>query len=257
MPKVEGDPRTRDAAAAGGDARSPSRAEAPNVNPQAGRTTPDDIPPVHVLEAAQNQDRKETEDLLAGFDRPGRGPKKPSPERDFVDYYAKKKGGPDSGGKPSTPMAMAPPRQMDVSTVVKPRQTKGMPSWMAWAGAAVLMLGLGGVVAYLATGEPRSTASLPTEPTGVPMAPPVQASRDIIPLPSPPDPTTTTTTAMTVTEPVPTVTDPPPPRPTGRRDPRGVPTATAASTQTGNGSTTTASSADRKPPPRDDFIRDL
>jgi hypothetical protein len=228
------------------------------VNPHAGHTAPDDIPPVHVLEAAQNQDRKETEDLLAGFDRPGRGPKKSSPERDFVDYYAKKKGGAESG-RASAPVVVPPPRQMDVSTVVKPRKTNGLPSWFPWAGAAALMLGIGGLVAYLATGDTPSSASVPSTPTGVPMAPPIQASRDIIPPPAPADPPiTTTTTALTVTEPAPTVVEPAPPRPTGRREPKGVPGATAATTATGNGSTTTtASSADRKPPPRDDFIRDL
>ena len=67
-------------------------AESKNVKPAAS-TVQDDIPPVHVLEAAENQERKETEDLLAGFDRPGRGPKPAAKERDFVDYYAKKPSG--------------------------------------------------------------------------------------------------------------------------------------------------------------------
>lgn len=31
-------------------------------------TTPESIPPVHVLEAAYDQERKEAEELLAGFD---------------------------------------------------------------------------------------------------------------------------------------------------------------------------------------------
>jgi hypothetical protein len=263
MPKVEGDPRSSDAAVAGADARQPSKAEATNVKPQAGLTTPDDVPPIHVLEAAVHQDRKETEDLLAGFDRPGRGPKKPSPERDFVDYYAKRKGGPESGRSPATPggsLRPVGPRQINVSTVVKPRKTRGGAAWLGWAAAALLMLGIGGLVAFLATGEthPTSTGTPPSAAT-ITAATPSQTTRDIIPPPGPPDPTTTTTTPMTVTEPVP-VTDPPPPvTATGHRDPRGVPSAKIApSTSAGSGSTTaTAPSAARKPPPRDDFIRDL
>ena len=232
------------------------------MKPEAGHTVPDEIPPVHVLEAAHKQDRRETEDLLAGFDRPGRGPKKPSPERDFVDYYAKKKGGPDSGRPSNASPGAGPPRQIDVSTVVKPRKDKarGMPAWLGWAGAAVLMLGIGGLVAYLATGETRPTAGTTMGPgpattiTGA--STPSPSSQDIVPLPAPAEPATTMTTAITVTEPVATATDAPP-RPTGRHDPRGAPSAGGvASAQTGNGSTT-ASSAQRKPPPRDDFIRDL
>jgi hypothetical protein len=38
------------------------------MDPEIGQTGPFDIPPAHVLEAAQNQERKETEDLLAGCD---------------------------------------------------------------------------------------------------------------------------------------------------------------------------------------------
>ena len=229
---------------------------------QPGPTVADEIPPVHVLEAAQSQDRKETEDLLAGFDRPDRGPKKPSAERDrdFVDYYAKKKGGRDSGRGPSSgPAPVLGPRAADVATVVKPRKTRGMPAWLAWAGPGLVMLSLGGVVAYFALGSegrptagPRIGPGAATTITAATTA--IPASRDLVPPPAPADPTTTT--PITVTEPPPPTATDAPPRP-GRREPRGVPSAGAASTATGSASTTTAPSADRKPAPRDDFIRDL
>ena len=225
--------------------------------PEAGHTVPDEIPPVHVLEAAHKQDRRETEDLLAGFDRPGRGPKKPSPERDFVDYYAKKSGA-DSGRRSGAAPGAGGPRQIDVSTVVKPRKGEGMPVWLAWAGAAVLMLGFGGAVAYFATSEARPTmgtsmgSGTATTMTGAPE--PMQSSRDIIPPPAPsePEPATTTTTPLIVAEPPTTTTDAPP-RATGRHDPRSA--GSSASALTGSGSTT--ASGHRKPPPRDDFIRDM
>ncbi len=92
MSKADGDSRARGAADGGRDAASSSGAESKNVKP-ASSTIQDDIPPVHVLVAAEQQDRKETEDLLASFDRPGRGPKVAPRERDFVDSYAKKPGG--------------------------------------------------------------------------------------------------------------------------------------------------------------------
>ena len=229
------------------------------MKPQAGPTAPDEIPPIHVLEAAHNQDRKETEDLLAGFDRPGRGPKKPSPERDFVDYYAKKSGGPDSGrSAPTVPRIPFVPRQIDVATVVKPRKTPlRAPPWLGWAAAALLMLSFGGLVAFHATGETRpkavATATTITAGTG-----PALSARDIVPPPAPPEPTTTTTTAVTVVEPIVTAPEPPPRPSGGRREPRNAASAGAsAGSPATNTPTSTSTSADSKPPPRDDFIRDL
>ncbi len=215
---------------------------------------------MHVLVAAERQDRKETEDLLAGFDRPGRGPKKPGSERDFVDYYAKKKkNGPDSGRGPSSgPAVVMGPRQIDVVTVVKPRKTEGTPGWVVWLGAAVLMLGVGGAVAFIATSDARPNAKAPTGPsatTTISAATPLPSGRDVIPPPAPPEPTTTTTTPMTVSEPAPVV-DAPAPRPSGRRDPKAAPGAASTTAATAN-PTTTSQVAAPKPPPRDDFIRDM
>lgn len=233
-------------------------------------TAPDDIPPVHVLEAAQNQDRKETEDLLAGFDRPSRGPKRPSAERDFVDYYAKKKNpGIDSGPVRLTssapPSAAAKgPRQVDVSTVVVPRKSEGMPAWLAWAGAATAMLIVGGAVAYLATSDAQpSKADATTGPSAATTitaaTPPSRASVDQnIPPPSPVDANATTTTTAVVVESAAPVPVPVAPRASGKRGP-GPNVTTNASTGGAivappSAATTTEAT---KPAPRDDLIRDM
>ena len=269
MSKADGDPSSRDEAAAGSGAASSSRAEAANVKP-ANATVQDDIPPVHVLEAAQNQERKETEDLLAGFDRPGRGPKPVSKERDFVDYYARKKPGtvPSGGGRAAAPIANeAPsrpvPRQGDVSTVIIPRKGE-MPAWLGWAAAAVGMLLVGGLVAYLATADGRPSALAPTAPSAATTitsaTSPVQQSADTngdtnIP---PPGPVETPTTAVTVIEPT-TTSAPSVPgtRSSAKRDPRGAPSAAAPTTTTTRVNANPNAPDDTKPPPRDDFIRDL
>lgn len=237
----------------------------------ANATVQDDIPPVHVLEAAQNQDRKETEDLLAGFDRPGRGPKPVSKERDFVDYYARKKPGsvPSGGGRAAAPIATeapsrAVPRQRDVSTVITRRKGE-MPAWLGWAAAALGMLLVGGVVAYLATADGRPSALAPTAPSAAttitsatsPVQQSVHTNVDTnIP---PPAPVETATTAVAVIEPTTSAPGVPSTRSSAKRDPRGAPSAAAATTTTTTTVATPRANAtdDTKPPPRDDFIRDL
>ncbi|MDB5218786.1 MAG: hypothetical protein JWO86_6713 [Myxococcaceae bacterium] len=235
----------------------------------ANATVQDDIPPVHVLEAAQNQDRKETEDLLAGFDRPGRGPKPVSKERDFVDYYARKKPGsvPSGGGPAAAPIgsvgpSRAVPRQGDVSTVIVPRKGE-MPPWLGWAAAAVGMLLVGGAVAYLATADGRPSALAPTAPSAATTitsatSPVVRVQENAdtnIPPPAPAEPTTTAAVAVTVVDPLPAV---PSPRSSAKRDARGLPSAAPATTTTTTAATPRANATDdTKPPPRDDFIRDL
>ena len=245
----------------------------------ANATVQDDIPPVHVLEAAQNQDRKETEDLLAGFDRPGRGPKpvSKSKERDFVDYYARKKpGSADSGGEraaananasANAPVDAKVQRQADLSTVIVHRKRAGTPAWLGWAAAALGMLVVGGAVAYLATADGGPSVVAPTAPSAATtitsaMSPPRTSADTNIPAPAPADPTT-----ATVVEPAPamTSTSVTAPRGSAKRDARaggsasagasGVPGA-AAVPAAPRGASTTATDG-TKPPPRDDFIRDL
>ena len=243
-------------------------------------TQPDEIPSVQVLEAVQSQVRKETEDLLAGFDRPGRGPKHASPERDFVDYYAKKKGDAVDSG-PGTPSARARAsehaaqvgahtvrrvKQRDVETVVTPRQREGVPAWLGWLGAGALMVLIGGGVAFLATADGPSSSQVPTGPsaaTTITAATPVpQVNNDNVP---PPDPATATTTTTTLISPSAATAagDVAAPRASGgRRDPRVPASASASGGAGGAGAGTTTPRAmnatdGTKPPPRDDFIRDL
>lgn len=280
MSKADGDPHKPDAAGPGRDRpdapAAPSNAESSNVKSAASATREDDIPPLHVLEAAEKQDRKEAEDLLAGFDRPGRSPKAAPKGRDFVDYYARKKGssgeerGDDRAPAPSPARAIPRSRQADVATVIKPRKREGMPAWLAWGSIAAAMLAIGGVVAYLATAEPRTSAVAPTGPsaaTSITAAPLPSASNENIPPPDPPaaTPTSTTTTPMTVIEPVPgstptttaAATDSAA-RGSARRDPRATPTGAAAAAAPSAARTPRPNATDdTKPPPRDDFIRDL
>lgn len=117
MPTVDRDPIPRDSHDAPSDARGERRAEA---------TEEDVVPPIGVLVAAHEQDRKETEDLLAGFDK-RRGPKRQSRARDFVDYYA-------SRGANEEERAEEPPKPAatrDVETVVlghaKKKKDAGRP----------------------------------------------------------------------------------------------------------------------------------
>jgi hypothetical protein len=278
MPKAEGDSRSRDVAEGGPDAGA-SSTEPTNVNH--GATTPDDIPPVHVLEAAQRQDRKETEDLLAGFDRPGREPKLPAAERDFVDHYLRKKdkdarasGDSGAAARASSRHEATVPRrgssQKNISTVILPRKS-GFPPWGAWAGAAVAMLLVGGAVAYVATSEgPRGGAGAATGPSAATTitaatSPTSRATSDIPPPPpaseTAPNAATTTTTMIVESAPVPAANDVPPPRASGgRRDPRAGssgPASTVAAPPSGPAAAAAATHDRSKPPPRDDFIRDL
>lgn len=203
------------------------------MKPGAGQTLPDEVPPVHVLQAAHHQERKETEDLLAGFDVPGRGPKKPAAERDFVDYYTKKKGDRSSAAPTGS-------RRDDVLTVVRPRHDparRAPAGWVTWLGLAVLMLGIGGLVAFLATEEPGVRAAGSGAATITAASPPaLESNRDAIPPPDPVAPAELAPTTVT--------SEPAAPR-------------TRAYVSGATSSEIPATSGVRKPPPRDDFIRDM
>ena len=216
-------------------------------------TTPDVIPPVHVLEAAQQQDRRETEDLLAGFDRPGRSPRR-VPSGDFVDYFSKKKGERDAGARSSVPTAKAGQGvgRRDAETVIIPRK-KEMPAWVLWVGAAAVMVTLGASVAYVATAdapERPSASSVPSAATTITSALPVAtatattSTRDI-PLPDP----VATTTEIVTAAPAPA----PAPAPktktqttTTRRDPAASAAPNAATSQ---------QAPPPEPPPSNGYIR--
>jgi hypothetical protein len=157
-----------------------------------------------------------------------------------------------------------------VSTVIIPRKGE-MPRWLGWAAAAVAMLLVGGLVAYLATADGRPSALAPTAPSAATTitsaTSPVQQNADTnmdtdIP---PPAPVESPTTAVTVIEPT-TASAPgvPSTRSSAKRDLRGAPSAAAPTTTTAtparvnaNANANANAPDDTKPPPRDDFIRDL
>ncbi len=221
-------------------------------------TSPDPVPPLHVLEAAYEQDRKETEDLLAGFDRPGRGPQKPEArERDFVEYFTKKKSDPKVEASGSAPARSAAPpakaRQVDISTVVVPK--KRGSSGLVWIGAGAAMLALGGMVAWLATREEARTTSPGAATTITNASPPptTRTSAEDIP---PPTAASEVATAMTTTATA-TATSVPDTSARGprKREPRaGASTAPSSTPMTTIPAATTPST---KPPPRDDLFRDM
>lgn len=208
-------------------------ADATSVGEGPSSTTPEDIPPVHVLEAADAQDRRETENLLAGFDRPNRASKRRADRRDFVDHYSGKH---KSSRPPSGEMRpSAAIRESGRSTFVlqKPKRTP----LAHWAVVAAVMLSLGGVVAFVATSEHSSGSAVP------PIAPLATTTIRSAPLPTvdvpPPDPPSDTVA------PTPTVIAIPQPRSEGSK-----------TTASGEGLPSTSASA-KRPPPRDDFIRDF
>ena len=228
-------------------------------------TIQDDIPPVHVLEAAEKQERKETEDLLSGFDRPGRGPKAAPRERDFVDYYAKKPGSAGSGsGRAAGAPVVIREKARDVDTVIVRRKGDGPPAWMMFAGAAVLMLLVGGVVAYLATADGRPEAKAPsagagaasaaTTLTGATAVKPSVADENI----PPPSAASVVTAAASMVVPEAAVEPSPAvaPRGSAKREPKaGASAAPAAAAVAPVRGTSTAEPS--KAAPREDFIRDL
>jgi hypothetical protein len=96
---------------------------------------------------------KETEDLLAGFDRPGRTPRTPAVQQDFVDYF--KKDARERNSAPPDPGARAR------TTFVIERPSRRLPAWLGWTAAFVVMPLAGGFAAYFAlrTGEAPAPAS--------------------------------------------------------------------------------------------------
>jgi hypothetical protein len=270
MTKADGDSRAQGAAGGGRDAASPAPAESKNVKPSAS-TIQEDIPPVHVLEAAERQDRKETEDLLSGFDRPGRGPKAAPRERDFVDYYAKKPGsaGAGSGSGRASGAEPAPvvfrEKARNESTVIVHRNRPGVPGWVVFGGAALLMLLVGGLVAYVATADGRpdgagagatpsaGVASAATTLTGATTAKPSVAEENIPP-PSAPSVAVPVVEATAVEPSSPVAA---PRSSVAKREPKAGASVAPASAPSAPAVRGTTAVEAPKAAPREDFIRDL
>jgi len=127
-------------------------------------------------------ERKLTENLLAGFDRTGRTPKTPPVTTDFVDFHRKPLERP-----------VSPPRTVEPTFVIRPK--RAVPSWLPWVGVVLAMLGAGAGVAWLVRpAEPAAPAPLPSFSISSPpvaattAAPsveaPVEAARAPAPAPS-------------------------------------------------------------------------
>lgn len=204
------------------------------------RDPPGDIPPVHVLEAMHEQEKKETEELLSGFDRPGRTPQRHAAPRDFVDYYANKADKSESGRMPAAP---PPSRRVEApveerATLVLPRK-RSLRTVLVWAGAVFGMILFGAIVAILATPDPPQARTVPTM---------VPSSGTTITSGSP-APIETAQPAESPETATPTVIVAAPP--SAAKPARAAP-ATTAVTSASTGAATTIKTA-----PRDDFIRDL
>lgn len=216
---------------------------------------------------------KETEDLLAGFDRPGRTPRVPPVQRDFVEYHL--------GSKGTAPRVRAPQlapesdRELrEVSTAIVRRRKRALPRWAPWAGLAFGMA-LTGVLAMKVLSSPSEgsrsvTVSSPsaamTISSGMAAFEPTSGPERDIP-PPPPLPTATVTTptdSVTVTPAVraastadPSSDRPPPPRTQAPAPAAPPPTAATAATP----SVTPTASAPARPPassnPEIDLIRHM
>lgn len=196
------------------------------------RDPPEDIPPIHVLEAMHEKDKKETEELISGFDRPGRTPRKAPSRRDFVDYYAKK--------EPSARMAPPPSKRTEERATVVVSRKRDLRTVMVWAGAVAGMVLFGAVVAILATPDAPQPNATPT--MMVPSSATTITSGSAAPIETAPardDSETTTPTVIVATPPAP------------------AKTAKTAPVTTAGSSASTGAATTIKTAPRDDFIRDL
>ena len=99
---------------------------------------------------------KETEDLLAGFDRPGRTPRVPPVKRDFVDYHLDKG---RSNPAPRSPGLAADRARRDLPTAIIPGHKRRIPAWLPWGAVLVAMSGGGILVAAALAGPPNAGSS--------------------------------------------------------------------------------------------------
>jgi hypothetical protein len=178
-------------------------------------------------------EKKATEELLSGFDRPGRTPRAPRVKsRDFVDYYS----GRSAPAPDAPPKAKAQPEETgshEKPTVIIPRR-RDVRTAMTWVVAVVGMILFGVTIAVLAT--PPVPQSVPLPPVASPLVAPTSATTITS---ANPQPAETVATA----EPDPIVAAP------QMQPKKAAPSATITS---GASSVPTIKTA-----PRDDFIRDM
>lgn len=235
------------------------------MQPGSSSTTPDDVPPVHVLEAMQAQDRKETEDLLSGFDRPGRTPRQPAANRDFVDYHLHRE---RRAREPS------PPRERqrsahDISTVIVPRKSPLSAPWLPWVGVALVVVALAILVGLVFTSAPppKTASTIPSATTTITAATasaPEPSNHDprTNELPPPPQETAPTVITATASAPSPAKREPKTPSVAPAETTLTPPSPSPLPPTTAPTATMTATATSLPPPApskpgREDFVRDL
>lgn len=236
-----------------GEPSGENAAESGQLVPDSPARAREGMTPTDVFAAAQARDarqRQGAEALIAGFDRPGRSPRRARPSGDFVDYYASSR-----NSKPFVPQRNTEDElNSAVERVEGLAPRKGLPSWarlvLVTVTACVLVSGL----AYIATAEdppahvvpgatslPSGAVSAVRPPDDIP--PPAAPNTVILPAPVAPDPNAPTLRHVTPSAPAERPRSPEPP-------------ASPASTTTTQPPAATAAPPSQTPP-RDDFIRAL
>jgi hypothetical protein len=196
--------------------------------------------------ASRAAEVKETEDLLAGFDRPGRPGRARTPsQRDFVDYHLdrQRSSDPDLRGRPSQePPPSAGRERRQLPTAIIPRTERRFPTWVPWA-ALLLVMSIGGVLVAAAVASPSPTSSLPPEaptptPTPIPTPLPFEPPAPIL---APDEEPSSVASASASASPAPVAPS--------AFAPRRAPSATASAPE--------PRPSGAPPPPSDDFIRHL
>jgi hypothetical protein len=192
--------------------------------------------------AKAEAERKETEELLAGFDRPGRTPRPPGALRDFVDYHEARRSSEPARRPPANRGATAPleersarkPAQKEVATFILPERRSTPRRWLVGGVLLLLMPVFGGGLAYCLLSQ--------AGPTPVPVA-------TTAPRPSSP------ASARTTAPPPPSLSSSTPD--SGHRDDPGNDTDAAPAASAGPRPRASGSGPAASSDPRVDFIRNL
>lgn len=168
---------------------------------------------------------KETEDLLAGFDRPGRTPRPPPTTRDFVDYHLDRQ---RSSGGPRPISAERAARDLPTSIVAR-RTPASVRKWIPYAVFLAVMPVVGVIIAMNlgktrpSTGNDPPLPGVATLASGASISIPTSGPERDIPPPPPPTSLEPPTEAAAANEPAPR------PKPARMAPAAGSPNATGTS----------------------------
>lgn len=109
-------------------------------------------------------ERRETEELLAGFDRPARTPRTPAAQRDFVDYFNDREASTAPRVASLPPSTSSDPRRAEPTFVVPREGRARVPSWLGWAALLLAMPLAGATVAFSVLGRPDAAPAPPPPP---------------------------------------------------------------------------------------------